>query len=187
MDSIYCLLVVAKLTTPPKTEYLILYSNISLWDNPDKYLGVPPEWGGSKVHGLFWLKEKVLAKMEGWKGNLPNQARKEVLIKAVIQAIHNYIMSILTLPKIFCASLAIVVANFLWKFSRKYRGIHWKNFEILCSPKSLRGWVLANLTRWTLLCWQSRLGELSRFLLHTGMLLWKVFTSLTWIFAYWPN
>lgn len=108
-------------------------------DNPGKYLGVPAEWGGSKIQGLKWLKEKVLAKLEGWKGKLLNQAGKEVLIKFVIQAIPNYIMAILTLPKTFCNSLTSAVAKFWWRSSGKSSGIHWKKFEALCSPKSQGG------------------------------------------------
>lgn len=61
---------------------------------------------------------------------------KEVLIKDMIQAIPSYVMSILSLPKTF-ASITAYVANFWWKSNGKYRGIHQKNIETLCSPKSL--------------------------------------------------
>lgn len=36
--------------------------------------------------------KKVLANMEGWKGNLLNPTGKEVLVNAVLQAIPIYIM-----------------------------------------------------------------------------------------------
>lgn len=77
--------------------------------------------------------------MEGWKESLLNQAGKEVMIKAVIQSIPSYIMSILNLPKTFCNNLTSCVAKFWWKTSGKSRGIHWKNFASLCSPKALGG------------------------------------------------
>lgn len=47
---------------------------------------------------LQWLKDRVLFKIEGWKGNLLNQAGKEALIKSVIQVIPSYIMVIVKLP-----------------------------------------------------------------------------------------
>lgn len=47
----------------------------------------------SKRLALNWLQERVLTKFEGLKGNLLYQAGKEVLIKSVVQAIPNYIMS----------------------------------------------------------------------------------------------
>lgn len=87
-------------------------TSIPVWDNPGKYLGIPADWGGSKVQGLCWLKENVLGKLEGWKRNLLNSAGKEVLIKAVVQAIPSYTMAILQLPKTFCASLTSAVARF---------------------------------------------------------------------------
>lgn len=58
--------------------------NIQTWDNPGKYLGLPADWGKSRINSLTWIKDRVLAKMEGWKEGLFNQAGKEVLIKAVV-------------------------------------------------------------------------------------------------------
>lgn len=84
------------------------------WDNPGKYLGLPVEWGRSKVSGLTWIKERVLAKLEGWKESLLNQVGKEVLIKVVIQAISSYAMSMVRFPKTFCNSLCSMVARFWW-------------------------------------------------------------------------
>lgn len=110
-----------------------------LWTDHGKYLEVPAQWGGSKVQGLNWLKEKVITKMEGWKENLLNQAGKEVMIKAVIQAIANYIMSLLYLPKSFCNFLTSAVAKFWWKNSSNSKGIHWRKFETLCLPKANGG------------------------------------------------
>lgn len=114
-------------------------SRIPIWTNPGNYLGIPAEWGGSKVQGLNWLKENVLAKLEGWKGNLLNQAGKKVLIKVVIHAIPSYIMDILTLPKTFCYSLTSSVAKFMWKSSGKANDIHCKKFLALCLPKDQGG------------------------------------------------
>lgn len=109
--------------------------------------GIPPaitlpsqqNGGCSKIQGLSWLKDKVVNKLEGWKGNLLNAAGKEVLIKAVIQAIPSYIMVILQLPKTFCNARTSYVARFWWQFSGNSRGIHWRKFEELCFPKNLGG------------------------------------------------
>lgn len=60
--------------------------------------------------------------MDGWKGNLLNSARKEVLIKAVIQAMPTYIMAILKLPKAFCKQLSPEVVRFWWRSNEKTRG-----------------------------------------------------------------
>lgn len=44
------------------------------WENPGKYLGLLAEWGKSKNFGLTWIKERVIAKLEGWKESLLQQA-----------------------------------------------------------------------------------------------------------------
>lgn len=58
---------------------IVSITNIPIWANPGTYLGVLAECGGSKVQDLNWLKERVISKAEGWKGNLLKQARKFLL------------------------------------------------------------------------------------------------------------
>lgn len=118
---------------------LFTITSIPTWNNQGKYLGIPAEWGKPKIQGLSWVKEKVLARMEGWKGSLLNQVGKEVMIKAVVQAIPSYVMSILALSKTFSADLTTTVARFWWARNGRTRGIYWKNINILCSPKDQGG------------------------------------------------
>lgn len=108
------------------------------WENPGKYLGLPAEWGKSKVSGLSGIKERVLAKLEGWKESLLNQAGKEVLIKAIIQAISSYAMSMVRFPKTFCNTLCSEVARFWWTSGRD-KGIHWKKWSSLTDSKGNGG------------------------------------------------
>ncbi|XP_028084227.1 uncharacterized protein LOC114285386 [Camellia sinensis] len=58
-----------------------------------KYLGLPSFWGRSKAEAYEYLIERILSKLQGWKQNLLSQARKEILIKAVVQAIPSYAMA----------------------------------------------------------------------------------------------
>lgn len=44
------------------------------WVHPGKYLGLPSEQGRPKTASLFWVKEKILQKIEGWKEGILNQA-----------------------------------------------------------------------------------------------------------------
>ena len=80
---------------------------------------------------LSWIKEAIMLKMEGWKEKLLNPAGKAVLIKAVIQAIPTYAISILKLPKTFCDSISARIAKFWWANSGKDHGIHWRNWQLL--------------------------------------------------------
>ncbi|KAJ1395122.1 hypothetical protein SESBI_33649 [Sesbania bispinosa] len=70
--------------------------------------------------------EKILSKVEDWKGLLLNHAGKEVLIKLVIQAIPSYAMAVVKLPKTFCQKLNSLVARFWWNGAKGYRGVHWR-------------------------------------------------------------
>ncbi|KAM1419630.1 hypothetical protein ACFXTO_023154 [Malus domestica] len=60
------------------------------------YLGVPTMWGRSKRDALAFIKERVLAKILGWKQQFLSKAGKEVLIKAVALAIPTYPMNVLS-------------------------------------------------------------------------------------------
>lgn len=64
--------------------------------------------------GFGSVREKVQARLGGWKSNLLSSAGKEVLIKAVVQAIPPYAMSILKFPAKFIDELNALVAKF-WR------------------------------------------------------------------------
>lgn len=132
-------IIFGKFVDPRTRASLEQILHMQRWENPGKYLGLPMEWGRSKVTGLTWIKERVLAKMEGWKGSLLNQAGKEVLIKAVIQAIPSYAMAMVRFPKTFCASLCSAVARFWWRSNGLERGIHWRNWRALSNSKGNGG------------------------------------------------
>ena len=66
--------------------------------NHTKYLGLPSIIGRSKKLVFVEIKEKVGKKLAGWKGKLLLVGGKEVLIKAVVQAIPTYTMSYFQLP-----------------------------------------------------------------------------------------
>lgn len=80
--------------------------------NYDRYLGRPPLEGRSKYNKFCWIKEKLLQKFNSWKTKMLPQVRKEVLIKAVLQAIPVYIMSVYWLPHSLCHNLASMIARF---------------------------------------------------------------------------
>ncbi|CAN6556372.1 unnamed protein product [Malus baccata var. baccata] len=67
-------------------------------DNPGTYLGVPTLWGRSKKQGLAYVKGRIVEKLQGWKNSTLSKAGKEVLIKAVVQAIPAYPMNIFKFP-----------------------------------------------------------------------------------------
>ena len=70
-----------------------------------KYLGLPSFIGRSKTQVFSVLKERIGQKLAGWKGKLLSMGGKEILIKAVTQAIPTYTMSCFQLPQSLCDDL----------------------------------------------------------------------------------
>ncbi|XP_025693017.1 uncharacterized protein [Arachis hypogaea] len=119
--------------------YIEEITGMTTWEDPGRYLGLPARWGRSKNKALEWIQEKMLDKMQGWKERLLNQAGKEVLIKAVIQAIPVYAMNIIKFPKSFCKRIEAAIARFWWKSNGKERSIHWKSWAKMTRSKTKGG------------------------------------------------
>ena len=76
--------------------------------------------------------------MMGWKEKLLSQAGKEVMIKAVIQSIPAYSMSVFRLPTSLCKDIEAMIRKFWWGQEEKKK-IHWVKWSSLCSLKSMGG------------------------------------------------
>jgi hypothetical protein len=95
--------------------------------------------GRSKYASFTQLKEQMWRKVQGWKEKLLTQAGKEILIKAVIQAIPTYTMHCFKLPKKLCYDLEGIIRNFWWGHKGASRKVHWMKWSSLCWPKCLGG------------------------------------------------
>ncbi|KAF5444675.1 hypothetical protein F2P56_033791 [Juglans regia] len=61
------------------------------------------------------------------------------MIKAVLQAVPTYSMSVFRLPKKLCNDLEAIMARFWWKQGKNESGIHWKRWEFLGESKAVGG------------------------------------------------
>lgn len=68
-----------------------------------------------------------------------SRAGKEILIKAIVQAIPSYTMSCFQLPKGLCEDLSTLCSKFWWGSSDQGGKIHWLRWSELCKPKSMGG------------------------------------------------
>ena len=59
----------------------------------EKYLGLPSFVGKAKKQSFSYIRERIWHKMQGWKEKLLSQAGREVLIKAVVQAMPTFTMN----------------------------------------------------------------------------------------------
>ncbi|KAI5335569.1 PREDICTED: reverse mRNAase [Prunus dulcis] len=108
-------------------------------DYHDRYLGMPTLVGRRRSACFSYLKERIMKPLHGWKGKLLSGAGKEILLKAVVQAIPLYSMSCFLLPRGFCDDLNKLMAGFWWNNSNGDRKIHWISWEKLCRPKDEGG------------------------------------------------
>ncbi|CAL2231020.1 unnamed protein product [Prunus armeniaca] len=104
---------------------------MALVENPRVYLGLPTVWGKSKKGVLKYVKDRILVKLQGWKQLLLSQAGKEVLVKAVVQAIPAYPMLVFKFPINFCKELDSSIGNFWWGQKNDSNKIHWVSWEKL--------------------------------------------------------
>ena len=80
----------------------------------DTYLGLLSLIGRHKKESLDYIKERVWRKLQGWGEKLLSQASREVLIKAVVQAIPTYTMSCFMLPLGLCHEIEGFICKFWW-------------------------------------------------------------------------
>jgi len=70
---------------------------------------------------------------------LVSWAGKEVLIKAVAQAIPTYAMSVFKLPTNLCHVIQSTINRFCWGYNTGKQKIHWVKGELLCKMKNMGG------------------------------------------------
>ena len=79
-----------------------------------KYLGLLAVVGRNKRASLNYIKDRLWAKLQGWKEKLLSQANKEVLLKVVVQAIPSFTMSCFRLPMGLCHDIEMLIRKFWW-------------------------------------------------------------------------
>lgn len=93
----------------------------------------------NKSQMFRYLTQRVWKVLQQWKGKLFSAGGKEILIKAVVQALPTYAMGCFQLPKSICTTLGSMVANFWWGYSDHGAKIHWTNWKQICQPKGSGG------------------------------------------------
>jgi len=77
-----------------------------------------------KKEMFAWMLARVNMKLEGWKEKLLSKAGKEILIKAVVQALPQYAISIFKIPISICKAIEQRIATFWWKQNDSKRGMY---------------------------------------------------------------
>jgi hypothetical protein len=105
----------------------------------ERYLGMPSDVGTSVSGAFKYLKDRVWKRVQGWLELLLSMAGKEVLIKAVAQAIPTYSMACFRLPRGLCQHINSLLRNFWWGSKEGKRRTCWVAWDDMTMPKHMGG------------------------------------------------
>ncbi|XP_057248290.1 uncharacterized mitochondrial protein AtMg00310-like [Beta vulgaris subsp. vulgaris] len=88
------------------------------------------------------LLDRMWKKLRGWKEKLLSRAGKEVLIKAVIQALPTYLMGVYEIPTAIIKEIHSVMARFWWGGKGVEKKMHWQVWRLLHYKNSLLSRVM---------------------------------------------
>ncbi|KAK9157143.1 hypothetical protein Scep_003717 [Stephania cephalantha] len=97
-----------------------------------------------KSHTFQPIIDRLTNRVLTWKEKFLSPAGKEILLKAIAQAIPLYSMYAFLLPKKVAYTLQQLIAKYWWSSSHD-RGIHWLNWAKLSKPKELGGGLQRHL------------------------------------------
>ena len=90
----------------------------------EKHFGLPSFIGRKKKDSFDNIKQRVWKKLQGWEGKLLSQAGREILIKAVAQALPTYNMSCFKLPATLYHDIEALIRRFFWGQQGDSRKVH---------------------------------------------------------------
>jgi hypothetical protein len=105
----------------------------------ERYLGLPVSIGKSKKKTFAYIMQKIWCRVQGWQEKMLSKAGKEILVKAVAQAIPTYAMSCFDITRTLCDELSAMVSRYWWSQQDKKHKIHWLSWEKLTRSKKKGG------------------------------------------------
>ena len=105
----------------------------------ERFLGLPVFVGRSKTKVFAYLKECIWTRIQGWKEKMLSREGKEVLIKAVAQAIPTFAMGCFDITKEICDQISMMICKYWWSNQDKENKMHWIKWEKLTTPKGEGG------------------------------------------------
>jgi hypothetical protein len=105
----------------------------------EKYLGLPVFVGNSRTKVFSYLKDRVWKRIQGWKERFLSWAGKEILIKAIAQAIPTFAMGCFDITKTLCDQISAMICRYWWNQQEGKHKIHWLGWEKMIKPKKEGG------------------------------------------------
>jgi hypothetical protein len=83
-------------------EFILEFAGVLAIHKYEKYLGLLALVSWSRIKAFKSITERVWKCLQDWKLRFLSQVGREILLKAVIQAIPSYCMSVFLFPKTYC-------------------------------------------------------------------------------------
>ncbi|KAK2640685.1 hypothetical protein Ddye_028480 [Dipteronia dyeriana] len=130
---------VSKMVSHSRAVSLARNLGVQLVGCHERYLGLPSFVGKNKKQLFANIRDRIWERIKGRQSRLFSVGGKEVPLKAVVQAIPTYTMSLFMLPKSLVSDIHKLCANFWWGSCDIKRGIHWGSWRKLCRSKEAGG------------------------------------------------
>jgi hypothetical protein len=137
-------------------EAILETSRIPATQRYDSYLGLPALAGKSRIAAFKNILDRVWKRLHDWKVKF--LAGKEILLKAVVQAIPTYCMSVFLLLKSLCSEINSQMQKFWWSHYKKESGIHWMSWRRMGLSKKEGEWAFVILLFLIKLSYRNKYG-----------------------------
>ena len=104
-----------------------------------KYLGLPVPEGRLHKGNFETIQDRLRKKLIDWSEQYVSSGNKEILIKAVAQAIPTYVMSVFKLPASVCDELTRMIRQYWWGVENRKKKMAWMIWDKLRLPKPMGG------------------------------------------------
>jgi hypothetical protein len=105
----------------------------------EKYLGLPTPEGRMHKGKFQNLQSKLSKRLIEWGDSVQAQNAREILIKAIAQAIPAYVMGVFKLLDSVCDDLTRLIRNYWWGAEQGKRKTHWVSWHKLIRSKGQGG------------------------------------------------
>jgi hypothetical protein len=126
-------------TSLERKQEILSLSGLTEAHRIDKCLGLPSFVGKFINLAFHDIIDKVAQRLGNWKVKFLSQVGKEVLLKAVVQAIPTYCTGVFQLPISLCKELNQMMQNVWWNHMSQTSKIHWMSWEKMGRSKAIRG------------------------------------------------
>ncbi|POO03847.1 LOW QUALITY PROTEIN: hypothetical protein TorRG33x02_001510, partial [Trema orientale] len=94
------------------TQAILQILGLTSVQSHDRYLGLPSVVSRNKRKTFEYILERIRKRVQSWRRGLFSSGGREILIKAVLQSIPTYVMSIFKLPYGLCKEIRSLFLNF---------------------------------------------------------------------------